>query len=423
MFALVDCNNFYVSCERVFEPALRDRPVAVLSNNDGCVVARSEEIKQMGVDMGQPFFQCRELLNKHNTAVLSSNYTLYGDMSRRVMNTLSHENVPLIRYSIDESFLHFNNLPEKDHVPFARHLQKKVKRHVGIPVSIGIGATKTLAKITNHIAKDDPTTGGVFTFSGDEERKYHLQDTPVEDVWGIGPRYGEMLRRHDIHTARELTQVPDRWIQNQMTIVGVRTARELRGMSCISLDEMDAERDRIRSSRTFSEKVTSFSNLKQAVARYTSRAARKLREQDGQTSQVSLFITTGQFVDDQEDYYANAASVELPVATDYTPELIHAAEQLLSDLYREGYRYRKAGVTLEDLTPRKPQQQDLFRSDAEREKHHELMNTLDQLNESFGKGTVQFASEGLEPDWKMKRKRLSPAYTTNWADLPVVDAR
>lgn len=416
-FALVDCNNFYASCERIFNPRLENRPVVVLSNNDGCVIARSEEAKAIGIKMGQPVFECQGLILRHKVHVYSSNFGLYGDISRRVMNVLSQFSPDVEIYSIDEAFLVLDgitgNLEE-----YCREIKARVKKWVGVPVSIGIGPSKTLAKAATRIAKKDKSTGGVFNITGRTEE--FLPSIEVEDVWGIGRRYARMLRSRRIYNAYELSKVNDAWARKHMTIMGLRTVMELRGVSCIPLEEVRSYNKTIICSRSFGRRVYHIDELKEAAAAYTSRAAEKLRAQNSAASFMQVFLIEFAFNDGYPAAYM--ASTNIPVATSYTPELIRYAQALISKIYKKGPSYRKVGVMLAGIVPRGQIQQNLFYPSHEGPKQLALMEAVDKTNNRWGRGAINFAATGFERPWWMRQASKSPLFTTSWTDLPRVKA-
>jgi len=422
MYALVDCNNFYVSCERVFDPSLRGRPVIVLSNNDGCVISRSDEAKALDVGMADPVFEYRDLIRKHDVEVYSSNYALYGDMSERVMNTLStfteHHEV----YSIDEAFLRFDDPPGEALEDLGRHVQERVRSWTGIPVGVGFGPTKTLAKRANELAKNR-SDRGVAVLRAPDEIQQVLSETEVGDVWGIGPRYAAMLNQHGVETAAQFRDLPDRWVREQMTVVGLRIARELRGTPCFELETEPDPRKEIMTSRTFPEAVSSPRALEQAVSSFAARAARKLRDQDSVCSTVTVFVATDRFDDDMPAYRPDATT-ELPAATCHTPAILNAARGLLRNLFRSGLEYKKAGVRLGEVRSDQHGQKNLYVEEEDRHRNRSLMDAVDEINDRFGRETVTFGSEGRRKDqsWRMERNRLSPHYTTSWHDLPVAKA-
>ena len=415
--ALVDCNNFYVSCERVFNPSLEKRPVIVLSNNDGCAVARSDEAKSLGITMGAPYFKLRNLINQHNIVVLSSNYALYGDMSSRVMHTLAEMAVQLEVYSIDEAFLELQGFTHLDPVEQCRTIQKTVHRHTGIPVSIGIAPTKTLAKMANRIAKKAPKTGGVLDISTPRYRHKALATHTVEEIWGIGSRWASKLHGYGIKTAAHLKDSDLKWIEKKFSVVLARTVLELRGIPALGFDDAPKPSQSITSSRSFGQKVTDLALLQEAVASYTARAAVKLRRQALLANVVAVFIGTGQF--SQHPYHKNA-TLTLPEPLSDTRRLIHYTSMLLTSLYRQGFLYNKAGIMLLDLVPVDGHQPSLFSDQNREHTSAHLMTTIDLLNKKMGCNTVRFGAEGIQQTWRMSQKRKSPAYTTCWQEIPHV---
>ncbi|MGB3514986.1 MAG: Y-family DNA polymerase [Elainellaceae cyanobacterium] len=408
--ALVDANNFYVSCERVFDPRLRDKPVVVLSNNDGCVVARSNEVKALGIPMGAPVFKLRSQIRDHNIQVYSSNYTLYGDLSRRVMQTLEQFTPEVEVYSIDEAFLGLSG----DVEAIAEQLQQTVQQWTGIPVSVGVAPTKTLAKVANHIAKKST---GVCVL---DAPSMVLADLPVGEIWGIGHRLSDRLHRQGIATALQLRDVELSWIRQQMGIVGVRLVQELRGIPCLPLELCPAPRKSCCVSRSFGRPVTAIAELKEAVATYAARAAAKVRRDELKAGVVTVFITTNRFKPNDPQYF-NSAVVQLPQPTNDTFTLVQAALRAVEGLYRLGYEYKKAGVLLTELSPASVVQTNLFNDLAQQEKRGALMRTVDGLNRQFGAGTVFCAAEGIEKGWGMRSGLRSPGFTTRWGELPVVE--
>ena len=407
--ALADCNNFYVSCERVFDPRLRGKPVVVLSNNDGCVVARSNEVKALGIPMGAPVFELRSQIRDHNIQVYSSNYTLYGDLSRRVMQTMEQFTPDVEVYSIDEAFLGLSG----DVEAIAGQLRQTVQQWTGIPVSVGVATTKTLAKVANHIAKKST---GVCVLDAPSTV---LADLPVGEIWGIGHRLSDRLHRQGVETALQLRDVDLSWIRQQMGIVGVRLVQELRGIPCLPLELCPAPRKSCCVSRSFGRPVTAIADLKEAVATYGARAAAKVRRDGLTAGVVTVFITTNRFQPD-EPQYANSAVVQLPQPANDTLTLVHAALRAVEWLYRPGYQYKKAGVLLTELGPAPLVQGDLFSDPAQQKKRGALMRTVDSLNQQFGAGTVFCAAEGVKKDWQMRARLRSPGYTTRWGELLVV---
>ncbi len=419
VFALVDCNNFYVSCERVFDPKLDGKPVVVLSNNDGIVVARSNEAKALGIAMGVPAFQIRSLIRAHDVQVFSSNYALYGDLSRRVMDTLAQFSPHVEVYSIDEAFLNLSGFTGRNLTEYGRAIRATVKRWTGIPVSVGIAETKTLAKIAGEVAKHRRDASGVCDLTTWPDRGALLADIPVEDVWGVGPNWARLLTEHGVRTARDLREADERWIRTRMGVVGARIVQELCGRSCLTLEDCPPPKQAVTVSRMFGRPITTLAEMREAVAAYTARAGEKLRRERLAVTVLTVFLTTNPFKD--EPQYSNAATVTLPVATDATPELLRQALRSIERIYREGYRYNKAGVMLTALVPASQVQGDLF-DDRDRERSSRLMRLLDRINAEMGAGTLRYAAEGYVKRWRTRFERRSPAYTTNWRDLPVAKA-
>jgi DNA polymerase V len=419
VFALVDCNNFYASCERVFQPKLAGQPIVVLSNNDGCVVARSNEAKALGIAMGVPEFQIRPLLRAHRVQVFSSNYTLYGDLSQRVMETLEQFSPDLEIYSIDEAFLSLTGFERRNLTDYGRAIRKTVKQWTGLPVSVGIAETKTLAKIANRIAKRTPDTDGVFDLLACPDRDALLGRVAVVDVWGIGPSYSRLLTQQGITTALQLRQADDHWIRTHMGVVGMRLVAELRGRSCLDLEVCPAPKQGITCSRTFGRSVCTLAEMEEAMSFYVTRAAEKLRREGLAATVLTVFVMTNAFT--EEPQYRNSVTCTLPVGTDTTSALIRAAVRGLRTIYRDGYRYKKAGVMVTALVPASQVQPDLF-DQQDRPKSKRLMAALDAVNDRWGAGTLQYASSGLTKTWQTQCHHRSPAYTTNWDELPVVNA-
>ncbi len=417
VFALVDCNNFYASCERVFNPRLDGKPLVVLSNNDGCVVARSNEAKELGIGMGVPEFQIRPLLRAHHVQVFSSNYTLYGDMSQRVMETLEPFCPDLEVYSIDEAFLSLLGFERRNLTEYGRQIRRTVKQWTGIPVSVGIAETKTLAKIANRIAKRTPDLEGVFDLLACSDRDALLGQVAVEDVWGIGRNHARVLNQHGITTALQLRGVDDQWIRKRMGIIGLRLVMELRGVSCLNLEQCPSPKQSLTCSRAFGKLINTLAEMEEAVSVYTSRVAEKLRREQLAAMVLTVSLTTNEFKEGPQ--YSNALTLKLPIATDSTTDLIRSALQSIRAIYRDGYLYKKAGVMLTVLVPVNRTQADLF-DDQDRGKSKRLMSALDAINDRWGVGTLQYASSGISHAWMTQFHRRSPAYTTNWNELPLV---
>ncbi|MBF0455379.1 MAG: Y-family DNA polymerase [Magnetococcales bacterium] len=419
--ALVDCNNFYVSCERLFRPYLNNRPVIVLSNNDGCAVARSNEAKRLGIPMGAPYHQIKPLLSKQGVTVFSSNYALYGDISARVMHTLRERALNMEVYSIDEAFLDFTGFSHLSLTNHCRSIQQAVMQHTGIPVSIGIGQTKTLAKLANGIAKKSPRTGGLLDLSNPDYLNKALHTTQVGDVWGVGNRWSAKLKSHGIDTAMMLRDAELKWVTKRFNVVMARTVMELRGLPTIPLDSTPEPSQSITSSRSFGRKVTKLSDLCEATASHVARAAVKLRKQELLANAMMVFIETSRFLPAAEQY-RNAGTFKLPESLNDTGTLTKHALIIIKSLYREGFKYSRAGVILMELTPLRHHQPSLFGDQDKRRRANRLMEAVDKLNQQMGSGTIHFGAEGLEKSWRMRQQMKSPSYTTHWQEIPLVHA-
>jgi len=419
LVALVDCNNFYVSCERIFNPQLRNKPVVVLSNNDGCVIARSNEAKALGIPMGAPAFKYRDTFRYHNVQVISSNFELYGDISARVMNVLAQLAEEMEIYSIDEAFLDFSAIAHQEVDIFAHHIRAQVKKLTGIPISIGIAPTKTLAKIANKVAKKNAAYNGVCNIARVRDIDVLLDSLDVGDVWGVGRRYAKMLHAYGIKTIKQLKYAPDAWVQKQMTILGLRTVWELRGSACIALEDMHEMNKSIVCSRTFGQRVTTLSDVQEAVATFASRAAEKLQEQKACSSLVHVYIMTSLFQENNQRY-GNSFSSYLPVPTSYTPDIIHHALVGVKKIYQSGYEYKKAGVVLLDIVSEKQVQMSILQLSDNNDKKYAAMKVFDSINAKWHRG-VTFAATGVNHQrWRAQRARRSPRFTTCWDELLVV---
>ena len=419
VFALVDCNNFYASCEKLFRPDLKDTPVVVLSNNDGCVVARSREAKLLGIKMGVPVFQIKAEMQRHGILAFSSNYALYADLSSRVMRTLE-EMAPRVEvYSIDEAFLDLTGIESAvSLVEFGQQVRERIGHWIGITVCVGIAPTKTLAKLANHAAKKYPATQGVVDLTNPDRQRRLLALVPVDDVWGVGKRLSKRLNALGITTALDLANASPRAIRDQFSVVLERTVRELNGESCIELEEITPTKKQIVCSRSFGVKVTHFELLREAICEYATRATEKLRKEQQQAKVMTVFIRTSPFKDN-EPQYSNSASGELLIPSCDTRDFIELANHLLKRIWKDGFRYAKAGVMLSDFYDPGMFQPGLFDDVSTRSNSQQLMSVLDTINQS-GAGKVFFAGQGTKKDWSMKREHLSPAYTTRWDQLPRV---
>jgi DNA polymerase V len=421
MFALVDCNNFYASCERVFQPRLRNQPIVVLSNNDGCVIARSNEAKKLGVPMGAPSFEYKELFEKNNIHVFSSNYALYGDMSNRVMQTLSTFAPEIEIYSIDEAFLKFEGFDE--HFNLQEHgykIRYTVTKNTGIPISVGIAPTKALAKVANKIAKKFPErTGHVYSIDTDEKRIKALKWLPIEDVWGIGRRHAKRLRAKNVTNAYEFTQLLDGWVRNNMSIVGLRLKRELEGIPCLDL-ETPSDKKIIATTRSFDKNYTDKVQIQERVSTFAASCAAKLRQQKSCANAILVFVHTNIHRHDLQQYN-RSITMKLPYPTHSSIELAKFAKQALDKIYREGYAYKKAGVIVMDFTPEDTGQIKLFENSNPR--HRSLMHAMDQINHAIGTTKLKLASQDIKRTWKMRQERLSPHYTTRISEVINVKCR
>jgi DNA polymerase V len=419
-FALIDGNNFYVSCERVFNPRLEGRPVVVLSNNDGCVVARSAEVKALGVKMGEPWFKLKVLARQHGIVAYSSNYTLYADMSNRMMQVLGRYSPQQEIYSIDECFLGLDGFGHFDLVAHAQRMRQQVKQWVGLPVCVGIAPTKTLAKLANHCAKKNLAgSDGVCDFGAlaKTECEALLAQLPVQEVWGVGRKLTARLNDCGIHTVKQLRDADAATIGQQFSVVLERTIMELRGVSCLELEALAPAKKQIMSSRSFGAYVHTLPELEEAVSAYIARAAEKLRAQESVAGAVQVFIRTNPF-NEKHPQYQQAIAVPLTQATSDTVRLTRAALWGLKRIFRPGYAYQKAGVMLMELSPAASTQGVLF--GAGNPARPALMDVIDRANAQWGRGTLKLAAEGVSKSWHMKRGHKSPGYTSAWAELPRV---
>lgn len=419
MFALADVNSFYASCEKVFRPDLRSKPVVVLSNNDGCVIARSAEAKRLGIKMGVPWFQLKAMHFPEPVFTFSSNYELYASMSARVMALLEELSTRVEPYSIDELFICLSGMNKIiDYEEFGRQLRSHVKSGTGLTIGVGMGPTKTLAKSAQWASKEWPQFGGVLALTSNNPKRTEklLSLQPVEEIWGVGRRIGKRLNTYGVTTALQLARMNPVFIRKNFTVVLERTVRELNGEACISLEEAPPSKQQIVCSRSFGERITTYDSLRQAICQYAERAAEKLRGEKQFCRHISVFIKTSPFAVN-EAYYGNVASEKLLLPTQDSRDIINAAVKALGRIWLDGRRYAKAGVMLNDFTPSGVSQLNLFDEVQPREHSDALMKVLDGINHS-GKGKVWFAGRGIAPEWQMKREMLSPAYTTRWNEIP-----
>ncbi|PIP55139.1 MAG: SOS mutagenesis and repair protein UmuC [Bacteroidetes bacterium CG23_combo_of_CG06-09_8_20_14_all_32_9] len=418
MFALVDCNNFYVSCERVFNPSLNGKPVVVLSNNDGCVISRSNEAKALGIKMGEPAFKIEPFLKRYNVIVFSSNYILYGDMSQRVMNTLAQFSPDIEIYSIDEAFLSLGGFEFFNIDEYARNIREITTKNTGIPVSVGVAQTKTLAKVANHFGKKHSEYKGVCIINSDKKRIALLKQFKIVDVWGIGRQYAKFLIQFGINTAYDLTQAPEKWVKQNLSVTGLRTQQELLGISCVQMDLSTPAKKAICNARSFGKMQTKLPIITEAVSNFASRCAYKLRKQKACANIIMVFIHTNQYRQDLKQY-ASSKVISLPVATNSTIEIVHYANTALKSIFKEGYLYKKAGVIVSGIVSETGLQTALFDT-TDRKKHKKIMNAVDTLNSYYGKDKVMLAAQGNKIQWKLRQEKLSPCYTTNWNDTIIV---
>ncbi len=411
MYALVDGNNFYVSCERVFNPSLEGKPVVVLSNNDGCIISRSNEAKALGLKMAEPVFQRKDIIEKNNVVVFSSNYTLYGDMSNRMMNTLQAFSPDIEVYSIDEAFLNLQGM-QTDLTNYAKQIKATIQKNIGIPVGVGIANTKTLAKIANKIAKKH---NGVFVIDSERARDWALRNTPIEDVWGIGRQYAKMLMKLDVYTAYDFSQLDASWVRGKMTVVGQRTRDELLGQPCISIDTIIRAKKNIATTRAFGKKLSDINIIAEAVATHAVRCAEKLRKQKSVASFITIFIHTDPFLQ-HEKYIYKSLTITLPVSSNTNHELAKAALSGLKQIYQPNILYKKTGVIVSGISSENYVQGNLFEG-KNSSQLKEISKITDQLNTRYGKDKVKLAVQGNNKDWKLRQEKLSPRYTTRWDEL------
>jgi DNA polymerase V len=409
MFALVDCNNFYASCQRVFEPRLIGKPIVILSNNDGCVIARSNEAKALNIPMGAPAFQYESVLKKHNVNVFSSNYALYGNMSTRVMNILSTFAPEIEVYSIDEAFLKFDGFKLFDFNAYGVKIQRTVTKGTGIPISVGFAPTKALAKVANKIAKKYPErTKSVYVIDSEEKRIKALKWTKIADVWGIGRKHAKRLESKNVTTAYAFTQLSDDWVRKEMSVVGLRLKHELEGKPTLDL-EKTSDKKSIATTRSFEKPYNKIEDVAERIVTFTANSAVKLRKQNSMCNMVVVFVQTDRFKEHQQQYYRSIV-IKTDYPTDSTIDLNRYAQIGLKSIFRDGYSFKKAGVILTGLTPNSEVQLSFF--NASNPKHQPLMSVIDKLNQSIGKTTVKLASQSLGRQWKMKQEKISPCYTT-----------
>ena len=411
--ALIDCNNFYASCERIFNPKLIGKPIVVLSNNDGCIIARSKEAKKLGIKMGEPYFKAKNIIEKNKVEVFSSNYSLYGDISQRVMETLSSFSSEVEIYSIDEAFLGLNGFENYELQTYCNHIRQTINKWVGIPVSIGVGPTKTLSKIANNLAKKNSNYKGVCILENKIEIKKALQQTFIEDVWGIGRRLSIFLKKYNINTAHHFSEMDRGWVRKNMGVVGEKTYLELNGVSCLDLDLVPSDKQSCCVSRSFSRPIEKLFDLEESISTYGSRVSEKIREEGLVAESMSIFVLTNHF-NRREKQYSNSIKLHLPFPTNNSIKIVKRSLEGIRKIYRPGYKYKKAGIILYGLS-----RQNVTKGllDYDREASDSIMQTIDKINNRYGGETIKIASEGIKKIWRMKRENVSPCYTTRFDEL------
>ncbi len=414
MYALVDCNNFYASCERVFRPELNGQPIVVLSNNDGCVIARSNESKELNIPMGAPAFKYKQLFKHQKINVFSSNYALYGDMSARVMQMLTHFAPEIEIYSIDEAFLHYNTLTNIDFHKLGKTIQKDIFRSTGIPVSIGFGKSKALAKVANRIAKKFvDRTNNIYVIDTELKRIKALKWLKIGDVWGIGRQLCKRLQYYNIHTAMDLIQKSDAWVRKTMSVVELRLKKDLEGQPTIQIQEIKKKQS-IATTRSFDKDYTTFEEIRERIVTFSVHCANKLRQQQSCCSNLYVFIRSNSFKQDQPQY-RRGVTIQLPYPTNSSMELAQFAVQALKSIFRTGFQYKKAGVIVSHLTPQHKKQLTLFQASDPR--HQKLLKVVDTINQNLGDQKIRLASQAPGRTWIMRQERLSPKYTTKLSDI------
>ena len=414
--ALIDCNSFYVSCERLFKPSLIKKPVIVLSNNDGCIISRSSEAKDLGIKMGEPYFKAKKIITKSNVHVFSSNYSLYGDISRRVMKTLKHFAPEMEIYSIDEAFLNLSIVPDNEILQFGKKIRDTVLRWVGIPTSIGIATTKTLSKIANHIAKKEKS--GVVSLVNKKNIDRILEKIEIRDVWGVGRQLSKFYINNGIFNANQLKNISNNWIKKNSNVLGSRTAMELRGASCISLEITQSKRKSCCVSRSFGKKVERLQELEESITNHCLNAAEKIRSESLLTKSITIFIRTSPF-QKMEIHYSNSKTIDFPIATDNSIEIVKSAILGLKLIFKKGYKYQKSGIILSGLYESKSYNNNLFSSTKDK-KTKDLMRSIDYTNFRYGRSTLSLAVAISKKKWKTKRQYFSKIDTANFDCLPTV---
>ena len=415
--ALVDCNSFYVSCERLFKPSLIRKPVIVLSSNDGCIISRSNEAKALGIKMGDPYFKAKEIIKKNNVHVFSSNYSLYGDMSRRVMKTLKYFGTEIEVYSIDEAFLDLTGISDELVELFGKKIRNTILEWTGIPTSIGIASTKTLSKVANHIAKKEKS--GVVSLINTKDIDIILEKININDIWGIGKQLTKFYITNNISNAKQLKNISNTWIKKSSNVLSSRTAMELRGISCISLETHQTKRKSCCVSRSFGKKVEKFQDLRESITTHCLNAAEKIRSESLLAKSITILIRTSPF-QNKEIYYSNSKTIDFPIATDNSIEIVKTALIGLKSIFKEGFQYQKSGITLSGLSS--PENNKNLFSSIKKDKIKNLMQSIDYTNYRYGRSTLSLADSGLNKKWKVKREYSSKIDTADFYFLPTVKA-
>ena len=414
--ALIDCNSFYVSCERLFKPSLIKKPVIVLSNNDGCIISRSSEAKALGIKMGEPYFKAKKIIAKNNIYVFSCNYSLYGDISRRVMKTLKHFAPEMETYSIDEAFLNLTIIPDEEILQFGKKIRETILQWVGIPTSIGIATTKTLSKIANHIAKKEKS--GIVSLINKKNIDHILKKIEIRDVWGVGRQLSKFYINNGIFNANQLKNVSNHWIKKNSNVLSSRTAMELRGVSCIALEIAQSKRKSCCVSRSFGKKVERLQELKESITNHCLNAAEKIRSESLLTKSITIFIRTSPF-QKMEIHYSNSKTIDFPIATDNSIEIVKSAIFGLKSIFKKGYKYQKSGIVLSGLCESKSYNNNLFFSTKDK-KAKDLMRSIDRTNFRYGHSTLSLAVAVSNKKWKTKRQHSSKIDTANFDCLPII---
>jgi len=412
--ALIDCNSFYVSCERLFNPKINNKPTVVLSNNDGCVISRSTEAKKIGIKMGEPYFKVKELVKKNNVHIFSSNYALYGDISRRVMKTLKSFSDKIEIYSIDEAFVDLSHVEEKEVENYGKQIRERILKWTGIPTSVGISNTKTLSKVANHMAKKNKT-GVIYLKENIDET---LKNFNITDIWGVGKQLSKLYIKNGIDTAYKLKNISNTWVKKSTNVLGAKTVMELRGITCISLETQEAKRKSCCVSRSFGKKVESLEKLQESIATHCLNAAEKIRNDNQTTRSITIYIRTSPF-DKNRKYYSNSITVDLPVATSNSLELVKSAINGLKKIYKYGYFYQKAGIVLSKLREASENEFNLLAPIMEN-KSQTLMKAIDFTNAKYGRNAVSIAQAGINNSWKMRREHSSKIDTASFDSLPKI---